>query len=98
VTPLASDQWVLLLLVFLLGLFLGMYFLSGGRWKRRYREEVRRREALEAEYRERDSLRHAAERDAVRRDAAAEGTVRAHDERIVTDDTRPVARRRWWRP
>ena len=43
------DQWVILLLAFLLGLFLGMAFLAGGKWKRRYREEVRRREALETE-------------------------------------------------
>jgi uncharacterized membrane-anchored protein YhcB (DUF1043 family) len=51
VTPLATDQWVLLVLAFLLGLFLGMYFLAGGKWKRRYREEVRRRDELEREQR-----------------------------------------------
>ncbi len=45
------DQWLVLLLAFLLGLFLGMAFLAGGKWKRRYREEVARREALEAENR-----------------------------------------------
>ena len=51
-----SDQWLVLLLVFLLGLFLGMAFLASPRWKRRYREEsrlrqeeVRKRETLEAE-------------------------------------------------
>ena len=43
------DQWLVLLLAFLLGLFLGMAFLAGGKWKRRYREEVRRREAIEAD-------------------------------------------------
>jgi hypothetical protein len=50
------DQWIVLVLVFLLGLFLGMSFLAGTKWKRKYREEaqlrqeeVRRREALEAE-------------------------------------------------
>ncbi|HEV2748839.1 MAG TPA: hypothetical protein VGW34_16275 [Allosphingosinicella sp.] len=55
-TPFATDQWVMLALAFLLGLFVGMMFLAGGRWKRRYRDEVRlreeetrRREALEAE-------------------------------------------------
>jgi hypothetical protein len=62
VTPLAPDQWVLLLLVFLLGLFLGMYFLAGGKWKRRYREqerlhreELRSRETLEADRRHADA-------------------------------------------
>ena len=50
------DQWLVLLLAFLLGLFLGMAFLASPKWKRRYREEsrlrqeeVRKREALEAE-------------------------------------------------
>jgi hypothetical protein len=36
-------------LMFLLGLFLGMFLMAGGKWKRRYREEVRRRELLETE-------------------------------------------------
>jgi len=52
-TPFSPDQWVLLLLMFVLGLFVGMAFLAGGKWKRRHREEVRRREAAEAE---RDSM------------------------------------------
>ena len=50
------DQWLVVLLAFLLGLFLGMAFLANPKWKRRYREEsrlrteeTRRREALEAE-------------------------------------------------
>ena len=46
------DQWLVLLLAFLMGLFLGMAALAGGKWKRRYREEVKRREALEAENRQ----------------------------------------------
>jgi hypothetical protein len=52
----SPDQWLVLLLAFLLGLFLGMAFLASPKWKRRYREEsrlradeVRKREALEAE-------------------------------------------------
>jgi hypothetical protein len=59
VTPFAPDQWVILLLMFLLGLFMGMYLLSGRKWKRRYREEVAHRERLEREHRESDSLRRA---------------------------------------
>ena len=66
-TPFTLDQWVVLALIFLLGLVLGMIFMAGGKWKRRYREEVRRREELEAENRrlgnearEMESLRHAA--------------------------------------
>lgn len=68
------DQWLLVALAFLLGLFLGMALLAGGKWKRRYREESKRREEVEAENarlrreaEEMDSLRHAAARDEARR-------------------------------
>jgi hypothetical protein len=68
------DQWLVLLLAFLLGLFLGMSFLAGGKWKRRWRDEVRKREAVEAEnrqlrkdYAESDTLHRAALKDADRR-------------------------------
>ena len=67
-TPFASDQWVMLLLAFLLGLVLGMFLFAGGKWKRRYREEarlrqeeVKRREALEAERKHWEASRIAAE-------------------------------------
>ena len=69
-TPFATDQWVILLLVFLLGLFCGLYLLAGGKWKRRYREEVRRREELDADYRKRESLRAAPPADRARDDTA----------------------------
>ena len=67
-----SDQWVILALVFLLGLLIGAFLFagSGRKWKTRYREETRRREELEKEHaerekewRERDSLRAAAIKD-----------------------------------
>lgn len=67
-----TDQWIIVGLVFLLGLFIGGFiFSSGGRkWKHRYRSEVERREQLELshserekEWRERDSLREAALKD-----------------------------------
>ena len=68
------DQWLILTLVFALGLVLGMALLSGSKWKDRYREEVARREAVEAENErlrrdgaEMDSLRTAAARDEARR-------------------------------
>jgi hypothetical protein len=67
VTFFSTEQWLIVILVFLLGLVVGMALMAGGKWKRRYREEARRREALEAdnkrlqgEAREMDSLRHAA--------------------------------------
>jgi uncharacterized membrane-anchored protein YhcB (DUF1043 family) len=68
------DQWLIILLVFVLGLVLGMALLASPKWKGRYRDEVRRREALETENeqlrrdaRELDSLRQAAVRDEARR-------------------------------
>ena len=78
-----SDQWVILALVFVLGLLIGGFLFagSGRKWKHRYRSEVDRREVMEREHaehhrqfearekewREQDSLRAAAIRD--RRDA-----------------------------
>ena len=74
-----SDQWVILALVFTLGLLVGAFLLagSGRKWKRRYRESedlrgqweraYNEREAemtaREKEWREQDSLRAAAIKD-----------------------------------
>ena len=71
------DQWVVLLLAFLLGRFLGMAFLAGGKWKRRYREEVRRREAIEAE--NRHLRKEYAQSESNHRTAAADADRRAED-------------------
>ena len=71
------DQWLVLLLAFLLGLFLGMAFLAGGKWKRRYREEVRRREASEAE--NRHLRKEYAQSESNHRTAAADADRRAED-------------------
>ena len=80
------NFWVICGLVFLLGLLVGMWMTAGGRrkWRTRYKEEVTRREAIEAEHgrrvkewddrekewREQDSLRAAAIKD--RREAEAD--------------------------
>ncbi|HYE26831.1 MAG TPA: hypothetical protein VEA61_01160 [Allosphingosinicella sp.] len=73
-TLFTSDQWLIVGLVFLLGIVLGMALMAGGKWKRRYREERARAEALEAENRrlqkdsaEMDTLRQAAARDEARK-------------------------------
>ena len=74
-----SDQWVILALVFFLGLLIGAFLFagSGRKWKQRYRSESERREAIEREHaehrsqwetrekewREQDSLRGAAIKD-----------------------------------
>jgi hypothetical protein len=63
------NVWVIYVLIFLLGLLIGVFLTAGARrkWKERYKSEVDRREALEREHaerekewRERDSLRGAA--------------------------------------
>jgi outer membrane murein-binding lipoprotein Lpp len=68
------NEWVIYALVFLLGLVLGMATMAGGKWKRRYKDERRRADDLEAENKrlqkdsaEMDSLRHSAARDEARR-------------------------------
>ena len=67
-----SDQWVIVALIFVLGLLVGGFLFSGGgrKWKQRYNAEVSRRSDLEKtnaqrekEWREQDSLRGAATRD-----------------------------------
>jgi outer membrane murein-binding lipoprotein Lpp len=74
VTLFAPEQWLVVALVFVLGLVLGMALMAGGKWKRRYREERTRADELEAENRrlqkdagEMDTLRHAAARDEAKR-------------------------------
>lgn len=78
-TTFTQDQWIILALVFVLGILIGMFLTAGGRrkWRTRYKDEVTRREALERthqenraqfetrekEWREQDSLRSAATRD-----------------------------------
>jgi hypothetical protein len=49
-----SDQWVIVALVFILGLLIGAFLTAGGRrkWKARYRDESDRREAIEREHRD----------------------------------------------
>jgi hypothetical protein len=91
------DEWLILLLVFLLGLFLGMAAMASPKWKRRYRAEAARREGLEVENAElrreadeKDSLRHAAARDEERRRLAIEAERDAAEERAAIARTRPT--------
>ena len=67
-----TDQWIIVLLVFVLGILIGGFIFAGGgrKWRNRYRNELERREQLdmtlaerEKEWRERDSLREAALKD-----------------------------------
>jgi outer membrane murein-binding lipoprotein Lpp len=74
VTLFTPDQWLIVGLIFLLGLVLGTALMAGGKWKRRYREERARCAELETENKrlqkdsaEMDTLRQAAVRDEARR-------------------------------
>ena len=77
------DQWLIVALVFLLGLILGMAMMAGTKWKSRYRDEVRKREAAEADRSRLESqLKHAEAR-----------TIATHARDPVVDDRRdtPIA-------
>ena len=82
-TPFETDQWVMLVLVFLLGLFVGGWMFAGNKWKRRYREEVARREALEREYKHGEAMNIAARARTGTTDTATGATT-------TTTTTRPI--------
>jgi hypothetical protein len=85
------NEWFILALVFLLGLLIGMALMASGKWKGRYREEVRRREAADAERSRLESqLKHAEARNVA---TQASLDVRDRRETHETRDTRdtPIA-------
>ena len=94
-----TDQWVIMLLVFVLGLLIGGFLFTGGgrKWKHRYNAEVDRRRELEKTYatnekdwREQDSRRDAALRDAERNRPVAAAPVAAAP--LVASDRRDTNR------
>ena len=96
-----SDQWIIILLIFVLGILVGGFIFSGGgrKWKQRYNAEVTRRGELEQthalrekEWREQDSLREAALRDAERKRPIAATTADPRDtnnDGVVTPAEKP---------
>ena len=100
-----SDQWVIVALVFVLGLLIGAFLTAGGRrkWKARYREEADRREALEREqrdqraqwetrekeWREQDTLRAAA----IKNPGDPEVSRSMEEDRRIEADRRRAPRR-----
>ena len=77
-TTFTPDQWIILALVFFLGLLIGIFLTAGGRrkWKTRYREEVSRREALEREHRDREKHWETREREWREQDSLRGAAVR----------------------
>jgi C4-dicarboxylate-specific signal transduction histidine kinase len=73
-----SDQWVIVALIFLLGLLIGAFLTAGGRrkWKARYREESARREALERENRDREAQWASREKELAAHDSARTAAIR----------------------
>jgi hypothetical protein len=76
-----SDQWLIVGLVFLLGIVVGAAMMAGGKWKRRYRDEQKRAGDLEAENKRLRS--EAAEMDTLR--SAAAKTDRAEIDRLEAE-------------
>ena len=97
----STDQWVIILLIFVLGLLIGGFLFSGGgrKWKTRYNTEVDRRSELERthtlrekEWREQDSQRAAALRDSERNRPAVAAATDPRDtnrDGVVTPAEKP---------
>jgi len=81
----SPDQWLVLALALLLGLILGMALMASPKWKQRHREEVTRRQELEAENAQ--LRRDAAEADTLHRAALREPGRRPETE---PEETRPL--------
>ena len=83
-----SDQWVILALVFVLGLLIGAFLFAGtGRkWKTRHRDEVKRREELEERHREREREWADREKDWRERDSLRGAAIKDRDGNGVRDD------------
>ena len=87
-----SDQWIIVALVFVLGLLIGGFLFSGGgrKWKHRYRSEVDRREALELEHREREAHWSTREKEWRERDSLRGAAIKDRDGDGIRDSRDPV--------
>ena len=83
-----SDQWVIVALIFILGLLIGAFLTAGGRrkWKARYREESARREKIEHELRDDRARWDAREREWRDQDSTRGDGLRDRDSDGVRDD------------
>ena len=84
-----TDQWIIVALVFILGLLVGAFLTAGGRrkWKTRYREEAGHRERLEREHKDRE--KHWSEREKEWRERDSLRGAAGNDTRHP-DDRRPL--------
>ena len=90
-----SDQWVIVALVFILGLLIGGFLFSGGgrKWKHRYKAEVDRREELERTHRDREAHWVNQEKEWRERDSLRAAAVKDKDRDGVRDSRDPVVDR-----
>ena len=79
-----SDQWVIVALIFILGLLVGGFLFSGGgrKWKQRYNSEVSRRHEIEKSH----ALREKEWRDAERNRPVAAAPVTARGSHDINND------------
>jgi uncharacterized membrane-anchored protein YhcB (DUF1043 family) len=84
-----QDQWIIIGLIFVLGLLIGMFLTAGGRrkWKSRYDLEHKRVADLERTHKEREAHWADREKEWRERDSVRGSSVR--DERH-SDDRRPL--------
>ncbi len=87
-----QAEWIIVALIFILGLLIGAFLTAGGRrkWKARYREESAKRDALEREHRDHVRQMEAREKEwaagsTTRRDSDADGVPDSADRRPVDD-------------
>ena len=74
-----QDQWMIVALVFVLGLLIGAFLTAGGRkkWKTRYYDERKRLDSLEKEHREREKHWQAQEKEWRERDSLRAAAVKS---------------------
>jgi hypothetical protein len=84
-----SDQWIILALVFFLGLLIGAFLFagSGRKWKHRYRSEVDRRETIEREHAEHHRQFEEREKEWRQQDSLRAAAIK---DRRETEDDRPL--------
>lgn len=85
----SPNVWAICILVFLLGLLIGVFLTAGGRrkWRTRYQSEVDRREALEREHQERTKEWDAREKEWRERDSLRAAAIKSGRD---PDDDRPL--------
>ena len=82
------DQWLIIGLVFILGMLVGAFMTAGGRrkWKTRYHDETERRRALEREHKDREAHWTTQEKEWRERDSLRAAAVKDRDRDGVPDD------------